>query len=355
MAVVVVMDVSNTMTYAFGSTTRAEVGSRKYDAAMESAATFIDSFAANASDSSRIGYVAFNTDAHQIMQLRSCSADDADIVKKQIQTETNKVLELIEAGLKMADDMLAGAPAQIEDRYIIFLSDGFPTTYIENNYKGYDPYCTSGEPGSDGVFYDSITKKYCHYGTSYSDEAAIRSRRAAESIKAKGTKIFSIGIDIGGQTIEKFVNQTIGKSFSVVDRRSESYEIGDAASAQSYKAWLKNSIGSGFYYDSINSEDLKNAYAQIFTEMKQAKSEIYQACTVTDPMPIAPEGNIEFIGFYDKDANLRKEALQGTHADAAENTARYDIQDKKITWDLKNSGYRRVEEEGGAIDLYRIC
>ena len=70
MAVVVVMDVSNTMTYAFGSTTRAEVGSRKYDAAMESAATFIDSFAANASDSSRIGYVAFNTDAHQIMQLR---------------------------------------------------------------------------------------------------------------------------------------------------------------------------------------------------------------------------------------------------------------------------------------------
>lgn len=109
-----------------------------------------------------------------------------------------------------------------------------------------------------------------------------------------------------------------------------------------------------FYYDSINSEDLKNAYAQIFTEMKQAKSEIYQACTVTDPMPIAPEGNIEFIGFYDKDANLRKEALQGTHADAAENTARYDIQDKKITWDLKNSGYRRVEEEGGAIDLYRL-
>lgn len=118
MAVVVVMDISNTMTYGFGSTTRAEVGSRKYDAAMESAATFIDSFAANASDSSQIGYVAFNTDAHQIMQLRSCSTGDADIVKNQIQTETNKVLELIEndeskkrftnieAGLKMADDML---------------------------------------------------------------------------------------------------------------------------------------------------------------------------------------------------------------------------------------------------------
>ncbi len=217
MAVVVVMDISNTMTYAFGSTNRAEVGSRKYDAAMESAATFIDSFAANASDSSQIGYVAFNTDAHQIMQLRSCSAGDADIVKKQIQTETNKALKLIEnneskerftnieAGLKMAEDMLTGAPAQIEDRYIIFLSDGFPTTYIENDYKGYDPYCTSGEPGSDGVFYDSITKKYCDYGTSYSDKAAIRSRQAAESIKAKGIKIFSIGIDIGGQTIEKFV------------------------------------------------------------------------------------------------------------------------------------------------------
>ena len=94
MAVVVVMDISNTMTYAFGSTRRAEVGSRKYDAAMESAATFIDSFAANASDSSQIGYVAFNTDAHQIMQLRSCSTGDADIVKNQIKIAAGEELKI---------------------------------------------------------------------------------------------------------------------------------------------------------------------------------------------------------------------------------------------------------------------
>ncbi len=51
----------------------------------------------------------------------------------------------IEAGLKMGADMLEDVSA--ENKYMIFLSDGFPTTYISGGYNGYDPYCTAGDTG----------------------------------------------------------------------------------------------------------------------------------------------------------------------------------------------------------------
>ena len=64
MAVVIVMDISNTMNSNFG-------GSTRYTAAMEAAEQFLDQFAAsNSLGVSKVGYVAFNTDAHQIFGLQ---------------------------------------------------------------------------------------------------------------------------------------------------------------------------------------------------------------------------------------------------------------------------------------------
>ena len=361
MAVVIVMDISNTMNSAFG-------GSTRYEAAMEAAEAFLDKFAASSDGISRIGYVAFNTNAHEIFGLQSCKdQSEANSLKNTMRQKTGKIINAngygddhsrftnIEAGLKKARDMLDGASN--ENKYIIFLSDGFPTTYISNGYDGYDPYCSSGTPGNDGVFYDMVTKKYCRYGTSYSDKAAIRARNMAASIKNSGATIFSIGVDVGGQTIKQYVDQTAQKpDHSVVDRTSETYEIGSADSTQAYKNWLRNSIGSGYYYDSTNTEGLMSAYNQIFQEIENIHKQESQAIWVAqDPMPISEGvGHVEFIGLYDKSGTLYGRTLAGENKLNAENTASYDAGKKAISWDLKQSGYSTTVEGSRTIYHYAM-
>lgn len=361
MAVVIVMDISNTMNSAFG-------GSTRYEAAMEAAEAFLDKFAASSDGISRIGYVAFNTDAHEIFDLKSCKdQSEANSLKNTMRQKTGKIINAngygddhsrftnIEAGLKKARDMLDGASN--ENKYIIFLSDGFPTTYISSDYYGYDPYCLSGTPGNDGVFYDMVTKKYCRYGTSYSDKAAIRARNMAASIKNSGATIFSIGVDVGGQTIQQYVKQSEEASgFSVVDRSGTNYEIGDASSKESYKNWLRNSIGSGYYYDSTNTEGLMSAYNQIFQEIENIHKQESQAIWVAqDPMPISEGvGHVEFIGLYDKSGTLYGRTLAGENKLNAENTASYDAGKKAISWDLKQSGYSTTVEGSRTIYHYAM-
>ena len=339
MAVVIVMDISNTMKDNFGGTTR-------YAAAMEAAEGFLDNFAANNTlGISKVGYVAFNTDAHQIFGLQKCTnQNEANALKKTKRAQTGYIINdtdyknkhtrftNIEAGLKMASDMLSGTSNK--NKYIIFLSDGFPTTYISGGYSGYDPYDSTG-----AHFYDRVLNKPTSYGTSYSDTAAIRARNMAASIKGSGTTIFSIGVDVGGQTIQQYITQSEkANGFSVVDRTKNSYEIGDASSTEAYKNWLRNSIGSGYYYDSTNTAGLKNAYSQIFETIKKTIETASDADWVAkDPIPAITPDEIEFVGMYDKSGGLRN-SLSGIHENGGENKASYGT-DSTITWDLKNSGY----------------
>lgn len=339
MAVVIVMDISNTMNFNFG-------GSTRYKAAMVAAEEFLDNFAANNSlGISKVGYVAFNTDAHQIFGLQPCTnQSQANALKNTMRTQTGSIINAggyanshsrftnIEAGLKLASDMLSGASNK--NKYIIFLSDGFPTTYVSGGYSGYDPY------DSTGRFYDRVLNKPTTYGTSYSDEAAIRARKMAASIKNGGTTIFSIGVDVGGQTIQEYITQSErANGFSVVDRTGTSYEIGDASSTEAYKNWLRNSIGSGYYYDSTNTEGLKYAYNQIFETIKKTIETASDADWVAkDPIPAITPDEIEFVGMYNQGGGLWQ-SLSGAHAEDSENTASYDSNSTTITWDLKNSGY----------------
>lgn len=348
-AVVVVMDISNTMNSNFGDKTR-------YEAAMTAAESFIDKFTENNSlGVSKIGYVAFNTDAHEIFGLQSCtSADTASQLKNSMRSETGNIINStgyeqshsrftnIEAGLKMASDMLSGVSNR--HKYIIFLSDGFPTTYISSGYSGYDPYCTGGTPGNDGVFYDYVTRKYCKFGTSYSDKAAVRAREMATSIKSSGATIFSIGVDVGGQTIKKYIDQTVGKDYSVVDRTGETYEIGSADSSGSYNNWLKNSIGSGYYYDSTDTAGLQDAYNKIFENIQTEVSNAAEADWVAnDPIPVT-QGQVGFIQFYNKENTPVNGGLTGSGSENAENTASFNQDNSVIRWDLKNSGYTLTQD-----------
>ena len=352
MAVVIVMDISNTMNSAFGDYTR-------YTAAMAAAESFLDKFAGASNGVSKIGYVAFNTDAHQIFGLQACSTkSQANALKNLMRTETGKIINAagygdskkrftnVEAGLKMGWDMVKNAPNP--NKYIIFLSDGFPTTYISNGYTGYDTYDTAGS-----IFKDRVLNKPCSYGTSYSDEAAIRARKMAVSIKNSGVQIFSIGVDVGGQTIQQYITQSENANgFSVVDRTSTSYEIGDASSTEAYKNWLRNSIGSGIYYDSTNLSGLQAAYDDIFAKIKQTHEESARAMWVTnDPIPVDGAGNVEFIGLYDKDGVLGDNVIGASGLDA-ENTASFETERKAISWDLKKSGY--TETTSGNTTTYRF-
>ena len=352
MAVVIVMDISNTMNSNFG-------GSTRYTAAMEAAEQFLDQFAAsNSLGVSKVGYVAFNTDAHQIFGLQSCTDEKTlAALKDTMRTETGKIIAAdgynashtrftnIEAGLKMGSDMLAGAANK--NKYIIFLSDGFPTTYISSGYSGYDPYDTTGK-----IFYDHVLNKPTSYGTSYSDEAAIRARNMAQSIKNADTTIFSIGVDVGGQTIQQYITQSENANgYSVVDRTGTSYEIGDPRSTESYKNWLSNSIGSGYYHDSTNTEGLKAAYDQIFETIKTTIENASKADWVaSDPMPVGGGeiDAVEFIGLYDKNKIGYHAALSGANQPGDENTASFAADE--ITWDLKQSGY--TTETGGGTTTY---
>ena len=355
MAIVIVMDISNTMNSNFGGVTR-------YAAAMTAAENFLNQFYQNNTlGISKIGYVAFNTDAHQIFGLQSCTTQEqANNLKNTMRTQTGKIINDLEydashsrftnvqAGLAMASDMLNGVSNK--NKYIIFLSDGFPTTYISSGYSGYDPYDETGTH-----FYDKVLNKKCKYGTSYSDKAAKFAKEKASEIKDSGTKIFSIGVDVGGQTIQQYIKQSeAANGFSVVDRTGTTYEIGDASSTEAYKNWLRNSIGSGYYYDSTDSAGLSNAYNQIFAEIKQQTEQATIADWVAnDPIPSKVPQYVEFIGFYNKSSTLIQEnSLTGSHVLNGENTSSYS--ENKINWDLKKSGYTTSQTNNATWYTYSL-
>lgn len=344
LAVVIVMDISNTMTQTLGA------GKTRLDAAKEASNSFIDSFAARSQNSSidrKLGFVAFNSDSYEIFNLQNCNESNKQSLKDKITTKIeknivtvpaahNKRFTNIESGLKRAKDMLDNSSAS--KKYILFLSDGFPTTYIQSGYTGYDTY--------DGNrFKDRVLNKPCSYGTSYSDEAAIRARQMATTIKNSGIGIYSVGVDIGGQTVQNYINQTDGQRHSVVDRYSTSYEIGSADSADAYRNWLRNKIGSGYYYDVNDPNAMTEAFESIFEQIMI----LSEATWVTeDPMNSSDQPkNIEFIGMYGEN-NVLSDSV--TKTNNYPNTASFDTTNEKIKWDLKNS----TPEVNGNTYTYKL-
>ncbi len=387
MAVVIVMDISNTMNskYPAGSTTS------RYDAAVVAAENFINQFAEKGQGISKLGFVAFNTHAHEIIELQACTTANAPSLISEMKTDTKAIISAsgyasshdrftnIEAGLKMGYDMLDASGN--ENKYIVFLSDGFPTTYLKTGtttYQGYDPYTPSGTKGSDGVFYDYVKGYYCDHGTSYSDKAAIRAREIAEAIKSPemGATIFSIGVDVSGQNIYDYEYtdaEYASNEFSIIDRTSTNYEIGDESlngseayeGLRAFEYWLKYSIGSSYYYDSNNQTQITEAFNNIFTAIENMNKESRETIwTTTDPLPVLGEDAsvVEFINFFDKDGNAVYdvdedegfEYLDGEFGVGLENTAFH--KDDTIYWDLKDSGYTTDTSEDGNTTYfyYRI-
>ena len=368
-AVVIVMDVSNTMV-----TYNTTDGVTRLRAAMNAGEKFINDFAEYSKDSTaarKIGYVAFNSNAQTIFNVQNCkSATKANSLIETMQTKTKDIVTdidnksayaddetrytNIEAGLKMAYDMLYNdsATKDIQNKFVIVLSDGFPTTYVKSEYTGYNnstPNATASNRKNDGMFYDNVRKLPCSYGADYSDKAAKRAQEQATKIKEKGAIIYAVGsgIDANAKTVDDYVKLHEGKNFSTVDRENTTYVIGK--NLLSFKKWLggtgnsKNpGIGSGYssnhYFDSNDTNSLTDAYKKIFENIK----EISEASWVTeDPMNTTEDNVIKdvigFVGIYDNSNSKDKLYDSVTLSNDSNNTATYDPNTDSIKWDLKNS------------------
>lgn len=396
--IVIVMDISRSMVenkVDNGKITRLK-------SAVNAAEKFIKDFAnysSSVSTSRKIGYVDFNTNAYEVFSLQNCNNQTkAEELINKMRTMTNdKVFGYmengvpsdtsqdkyfydenhtrftnIEAGLQLANDMLKTSNS--ENKFIILLSDGFPTTYMNGNgYNGYDPYTPRASSSSEGQFYDSvIANKYggigrpCSYGTDYSEIGARKAQLLATKIKNTGVKIYSVGsgIDTGTKTVDEYANYNYDHKyinhFSTVDRIDTDYAIGH--SLQDFKRWLggtnnsqKPGIGSGYdkgyYFDTTDSASLNEAYAKIFENIKKLTEASWVA---EDPMnsdTSSVRDVINFVGIYDNNKNLSDSVSQSATSD---NTASYDSTTDKINWDLKKSKYTKAVDGNTTYYNYEL-
>lgn len=378
-AVVIVMDISNTMNAKLSD------GQKRYQGAMAAAEEFLKSLQEKSAEDPdadiQVGFVAFNTDAHEFFKLSPCKTEaELEDLVADMEAETDAIINAagyggsnsrftnIEGGLARGKDMLD--KVDFENEYIIFLSDGFPTTYLNPNKTDYKGYITSPgydfesfKPDTEGHFYDSVYDVPCTYGTSYSDLGAIKAQNKATAIEGEGIKIFSIGVGLGDQTIQEYLDDIpVEKGFSVVDRTSANYAIGGVDDTTAYKNWLKDKIGSGYYYDSNDTAALKKAFSDIFKEIERINSEKIEASwTVVDPMDMGQSnnGHIELISLFDKNGHFAKYSLKGRlghdeYGNPYENTATADRDSDTISWNLWKSGYTTVVAGNVTSYIYEL-
>lgn len=198
-AVVFVLDLSDTMDNYIDPTNSSS--GKKVDNAIAAVQKFTQEFNAKSANypHNKIGAVGFNTNGQDLVSLTDVTRWSS--FNSTLNTEVRNVLRNansydvftnMEAGLKKAETMLNGSDAK--HKYIVFLSDGVPTTYIRSGYNGYR--FTSNGVTFDG-YTNGITGKSVQYpGANYSDTGAIKARQLAMNLKKSGVTIYSIGVGL---------------------------------------------------------------------------------------------------------------------------------------------------------------
>lgn len=375
-SVVVVLDISNTMfTNLVGTKTQ-------YEVAMESLKHFIEKFYHSSRSSvvpRELSVVTFNTHAQMQLNAVNCatttmSADDIyNQVKSGIDTTVGDLTAYdgsidrftnIEAGLLMAGNQLKNS--KTDHKFVILLTDGMPTTYSKNSndtrtdeIQGYSPVCTSGTVGVDGVFHSALSGSYCIYGTNYSDKGAARAQEKAAALKESGVKIYSVGINVEGRSIESYaasVNYTIDSMTTVINDMVINQSTTHVEGNNKYEDWLHSRIGSNMYHKGNDVTKMNQAYDQVFADVVEvSKEKMSTHWVITDPMNNGGllGDYIEFLGFYDKDTNLQNTLIGASGVDK-ENTATFDSANNKINWDIAQSGFQTRSEGGKTITTYEM-
>lgn len=410
MAVVVVLDVSWSMVDKENLPSGSKYKTQ-YAMAKEAADSFIDKYCTaareNSSASRSMAFVNFNTNAVTVQDWIECKTSGAaSTIKNHYHSnaasifgndqtgkndpvngtydsknnncnyynqKTSQIYTNIEGGLKLAQNLMSKRSEKY--KYIILLTDGFPTTYSVNQYnassssiegwnprmadRGYSKDTVKKNRANDGYFYDILHDRACMYGTSYSEKAAQRASKVASNIKSGGNPINvqTIGINVGGQKLEEF--QRKGDGFSVVQWNGENpleiNRLGTEGNLTSYQTWLKKAIGSNSYYNGDNSTELNNAFKDILAKIDDAiEEQVSGTWLVSDPMNSTNQKNIDFKYFYNKSGKGQFKSLSGTSAKDGENTASFDSSDGKINWDIKKSGYKVITEGKDTVYQYSL-
>lgn len=408
-AVVIVMDISNSMQVnnLKGSNTK------RITEAKAAAKQFVEEFYKDSNmpkaEGARreIGFVAYATNAYEIYDLQSCKTKAerdfmlSEIDKIQPQTKGLRFTNM-EAGLKRGNKMIS--KSDIKNKYVIFITDGLPTTYSDyktdsTGYTGYDPqpihpeYNGTNFPKewTEGVFVNLNTKEWPYHdeesgGTNYSEHGAQTAEKEAKAILNKGIEMYTISIGMSNQSsLFDFRNKEShpGRSidtdteehnlahhngtriYSVAPgitdsleeyfdkntssaRKTELKKIWDTTSY--YKKWLTEymSSGSGYYYDSEQEGEILEAYAKIFEDITSKVEESSKAWIATDPMGVdGTVENIEFVGFIDDAGDLRNE-LKNNEENQTD-TAKFNTAKSTIDWDLKESQYTTETKTEGTV------
>lgn len=413
LAVVLVMDISNTMNYAITSD-KDVVEESRLEVAKKSVNEFISTFYDYSKDSNvvrQIGLVTFNRDSYDVFGgLQNVNTVPESTLTGKVNritapTDVDIKWTNMEAGLKKANDLLA--TSTVKNKYIIFLTDGLPTTYIKSGYQGYTPLKSNHTKYTEhrvGNFYnyekDVPIGSSSWSGTNYSDLGARRAEELAYKIKNNGTKIYSIGVGITGQyTMWHLQYNDNGSHANTVDTDTEArnytyystngykvpryYAVLPGINVPSktantdtsvknkyndtsyYKKWLSEYIGSDnlgtneknrkYYHDSDNKTALENAYKEIFNDIKEmTDQEINASWVAEDPMNASGQTkNIQFVGLYDDNMNLKNE-LNTANAGESD-TASYNEAKDTISWDLKASTRTETkkQENGKEVTYYK--
>lgn len=416
LAVVLVMDISNTMNYAITSD-KDVVEESRLDVAKKSVNEFISTFYDYSKGSNavrQIGLVTFNRDSYDVfgglqnvntVPESNLTGKDGKVNKITAPTDVDIKWTNMEAGLKKANDLLA--TSTVKNKFIIFLTDGLPTTYIKSGYQGYTPLKSDHTKYTEhrvGNFYnyekDVPIGSSSWSGTNYSDLGARRAEELAYKIKNNGTKIYSIGVGITGQyTMWHLQYNDNGSHANTVDTDTEArnytyystngykvpryYAVLPGINVPSktantntsvknkyndtsyYKKWLSEYIGSDalgtneknrkYYHDSDNKGALESAYNKIFEDIKEMTAqEINASWVAEDPMNASGQTkNIQFVGLYDDNMNLKNE-LNTANAGESD-TASYNEAKDTISWDLKASSRTEIkkQENGKEVTYYK--
>lgn len=371
--VVVVMDVSNTMNSTHQGLGVSDAGYNIKDARLthvkSAINTFLDLYAVdeNISTDRRFGLVTFNSYANTIVPLTTVNtASKAAEIKSTVNkitapTGNRERFTNIEGGLQLAQNLLKESDAAF--KYIIFITDGFPTTYIESGREsttqivGYDTYMSgsynASKVGTDGYFADSVTKKLCLYGVNYSDKAADKADDVAASIKKSGINVFSIGIDVGVQSIPDYLNSAKSTTFTTVDRTSSNHVIG--GTTESYKAWLRDAIAGGpmieeaedtedihRYASGNSSTELTSAFENILKDIELIPAETMEEAYTLDPM----SDYVEFMHFYDLEDKATDRVVNTRNG---KDVATFDAESETIKWWLTTTQKWHIDEIGNYV------
>ncbi len=296
----------------------------------------------------------------------------------------------IEGGLQMAKNMLADSNATY--KYVILVTDGFPTTYIHNtavpagtvNFDnrtdiheilGFNNFMSLAYPDTvydpnfydvDGYFMELSKDVRCELGCNYSNKGAIRAAEVADSMKKSGINIFSIGVGVDNMSVVDEMAKTEENVYNpdgtiltagnaVVDTNGMNntsasnmeFEIGNTT--DSYTKWLGTKIGGGSlledsditYLNGNSQSQLHNDIGKILRAIEVAASGRMDDFYVVDPM----SKDVEFLGFYDVNGEFipltTASALAGESVLNGENTASFGAENyaNTIYWDLIKSGF----------------